>query len=109
MVARVLVVEDEEALCALLEYNLTREGFDVVICQNGEEALDLMKDEKPDLMILDWMLPHVSGIELCRRIRAQSETREIPIIMLTARSEEEDRIFPDLMDDVDAYNTGKRF
>ena len=92
MVARVLVVEDEEALCALLEYNLTREGFDVVICQNGEEALDLMKDEKPDLMILDWMLPHVSGIELCRRIRAQSETREMPIIMLTARSEEEDRI-----------------
>ena len=92
MVARVLVVEDEEALCALLEYNLSREGFEVAICRNGDEVLDALKDEKPDLVILDWMLPHVSGIELCRRIRAQTDTREIPIIMLTARSEEEDRI-----------------
>ena len=92
MVARVLVVEDEEALRALLEYNLSREGFEVSLCGNGDEVLDFLKDEKPDLMILDWMLPHVSGIELCRRIRAQTDTREIPIIMLTARGEEEDRI-----------------
>ena len=92
MAARILVVEDEEALCALLEYNLTREGFDVVLCRDGEEALDLIKDDKPDLLILDWMLPHVSGIEICRQVRARGDTRDVPIIMLTARGEEEDRI-----------------
>ncbi|MEO1291568.1 MAG: phosphate regulon transcriptional regulator PhoB [Pseudomonadota bacterium] len=92
MAARILVVEDEEALCALLDYNLRKEGFEVVIAQNGEDALDLLKDDKPDLILLDWMLPHVSGIEICRQVRARSESRDIPIIMLTARSEEEDRI-----------------
>ncbi|MEO1329167.1 MAG: phosphate regulon transcriptional regulator PhoB [Pseudomonadota bacterium] len=92
MVARILVTEDEEALCALLEYNLTREGFEVSICRNGEEALDAIKEDKPDLLLLDWMLPHVSGIEICRQVRARAESRDVPIIMLTARGEEEDRI-----------------
>ncbi len=92
MVARILVIEDEEALCALLEYNLSREGFEITICRKGDEALALLKDEKPDLVLLDWMLPYVSGIELCRSIRAQTDTRDLPIIMLTARGEEEDRI-----------------
>lgn len=92
MAARILVTEDEEALCALLEYNLGKEGFDVTLCRNGEETLDTLKDEKPDLLLLDWMLPHVSGIEICRQVRARPETRDIPIIMLTARGEEEDRI-----------------
>ena len=92
MAARILVVEDEEALCALLEYNLSREGFDVSICRNGEDALTFLRDDKPDILLLDWMLPHVSGIEICRQVRARAETRDLPIIMLTARSEEDDRI-----------------
>ncbi|MEL6280961.1 MAG: response regulator, partial [Pseudomonadota bacterium] len=92
MAARILVVEDEEALCALLEYNLQREGFDVSLSRNGEEALALLRDEKPDLALLDWMLPHVSGIEVCRQIRSRADTKDLPIIMLTARGEEEDRV-----------------
>ena len=92
MAARILVTEDDEALIALLEYNLSHAGFDVTMCRNGEEALETLKDEKPDLLLLDWMLPHVSGIEICRQVRARSDTRDIPIIMLTARGEEEDRI-----------------
>ncbi len=92
MAARIMVVEDEDALCALLEYNLKKEGFEVSISRNGEEALALLRDDKPDLLLLDWMLPHVSGIEICRQLRARAETRDLPIIMLTARSEEDDRI-----------------
>ncbi len=92
MSARILVTEDEEALCALLEYNLRSDGFAVTICRNGEEALEAIRVEKPDLLLLDWMLPHVSGIEICRQVRARPETRELPIIMLTARGENDDRI-----------------
>jgi len=92
MPAKVLVVEDEEALSALLSYNLEKEGFDVRVAADGEEAMLLVAEEPPDLILLDWMLPRLSGIEVCRRIRAQGETRDIPVIMLTARSEEEDRI-----------------
>lgn len=92
MSVRVLVTEDEEALCALLEYNLSKEGFDVTICQNGEDALDAIKVEKPDLLLLDWMLPHVSGLEIVRQIRARTQTQHMPIIMLTARGEQEDCI-----------------
>lgn len=92
MTVRVLVTEDEEALCALLEYNLSKEGFDVTICRNGEEALESLKVEKPDLLLLDWMLPHVSGIEIVRQVRARAETRHMPIIMLTARGEQDDCI-----------------
>lgn len=89
---KVLIVEDEEALTTLLEYNLTREGFDVEISSDGEEALVSVRDRAPDIVILDWMLPKVSGIEVCRRIRSTPETRNLPIVMLTARSEESDRI-----------------
>ncbi len=89
---KILIVEDEEALATLLEYNLTKEKYEVTIAGDGEEALLRVDEEAPDVIILDWMLPKVSGIEVCRRIRAKPETRNIPIIMLTARSEEADRI-----------------
>ncbi|MCL5778226.1 phosphate regulon transcriptional regulator PhoB [Limibaculum sp. FT325] len=92
MSARILVVEDEEALAALLDYNLGKEGFNVRVAGDGEEALIAMEEEKPDLVLLDWMLPRLSGIEICRRIRARPQTRDIPVIMLTARGEEEDRV-----------------
>ncbi|QHQ35646.1 phosphate regulon transcriptional regulator PhoB [Algicella marina] len=90
--AKVLVVEDEEALSQLLSYNLGKEGFEVALTFDGDEALMAVDEQKPDLVLLDWMLPNVSGVEICRRLRAQSETRDIPVIMLTARGEEEDRI-----------------
>ncbi len=92
MPARVLVVEDEDALSALLEYNLEKEGFEVRLSADGEDALLVIEEDKPDLVLLDWMLPGLSGIEICRRIRAQPDTRDIPVIMLTARSDEDDRI-----------------
>ena len=88
----VLIVEDEEALATLLEYNLNKENFDVSIAADGEEGLLKIKENMPDVVILDWMLPKISGIEICRQIRSMPETRNIPIIMLTARSEEADRI-----------------
>ena len=88
----ILIVEDEEALSTLLEYNLGKEGFDVSCAADGEEALLKIEEAAPDLVILDWMLPKVSGIEVCRRIRSKPETRNLPIIMLTARAEEADRI-----------------
>ena len=89
---RVLVVEDEEALATLLEYNLRRENFDVALAADGEEALMKIEEFQPDIVILDWMLPRVSGIEVCRLLRAKPDTRDIPIIMLTARSEEAERV-----------------
>ncbi len=92
MTARIMVIEDEEALRALLEYNLRKEGFEVSLVADGDEALDAVRDEKPDLVLLDWMLPNVSGIEICRRIRARAEVKDTPVIMLTARGEEDDRI-----------------
>jgi two-component system phosphate regulon response regulator PhoB len=88
----VLVVEDEDALATLLHYNLEKEGYEVGLAPDGEEALTLVKERLPDLVILDWMLPKVSGIEVCRRLRAGPKTRNLPIIMLTARGEESDRI-----------------
>jgi two-component system, OmpR family, phosphate regulon response regulator PhoB len=92
MGAKVLVVEDEEAISHLLAYNLEREGFRVATAPDGEEALIKVEESRPDLVLLDWMLPSVSGIELCRQLRTRNETREIPIIMITARGEEEDRV-----------------
>jgi two-component system phosphate regulon response regulator PhoB len=92
MPARILVVEDEDALSALLEYNLEKEGFEVRLSSEGEDALLIVEEDKPDLVVLDWMLPGLSGIEICRRVRAAPETRDIPVIMLTARSDEDDRI-----------------
>ena len=92
MTPYVLVVEDEDALATLLHYNLDKEGYQVVVAGDGEEALTLASERAPDLVILDWMLPKVSGIEVCRRLRGRNETRNVPIIMLTARGEESDRI-----------------
>jgi two-component system phosphate regulon response regulator PhoB len=88
----ILVVEDEDALSTLLQYNLEKEGYEVVVAADGEEALTLVSEKLPDLVVLDWMLPKVSGIEVCRRLRQRSESRNVPIIMLTARGEESDRI-----------------
>ena len=88
----VLVVEDEEAIATLLDYNLGKEDFDVTIASDGEEALLKVAESQPDIVILDWMLPKISGIEVCRQLRSKAETRNIPVIMLTARSEEADRI-----------------
>ncbi len=92
MTPYVLVVEDEDALATLLQYNLDKEGYDVALAQDGEEALMMVDERMPDLLVLDWMLPKVSGIEVCRRLRSKAETRNIPIILLTARGEETDRI-----------------
>jgi two-component system phosphate regulon response regulator PhoB len=92
MTARVLIVEDEAPLAEMLRYNLEAEGFRVSHAESGEEAEIMVAEERPDLVLLDWMLPQVSGIELCRRLRTRPETRAIPIVMLTARGEEGDRI-----------------
>ena len=92
MAAKVLIVEDEAPLAELLRYNLEAEGFEVSHAGTGEEAELVVSEDRPDLIVLDWMLPSVSGVELCRRIRARPETRAIPILMLTARGEESDRI-----------------
>ncbi len=88
----VLVVEDEAALVTLLHYNLEREGYRVLEARDGEEALLVANEERPDVVVLDWMLPQLSGIEVCRRLRTKQDTRNIPILMLTARGEESDRI-----------------
>ena len=92
MSARILVVEDEEALATLLRYNLEAEGYDVDTVVRGDEADTRLKERIPDVVVLDWMLPGLSGIELCRRLRARPETRQLPIIMLTARGEESERV-----------------
>jgi len=89
---RVLVVEDEQALALLLKYNLEAEGYAVDHVERGDDAELRIAEALPDLVILDWMLPGVSGLEICRRLRARDETRELPIIMLTARGEETERV-----------------
>ncbi|NQZ72334.1 MAG: phosphate regulon transcriptional regulator PhoB [Dinoroseobacter sp.] len=88
----VLVVEDEPAQREVLSYNLSAEGFRVIQAENGEEGLILVDEENPDIIVLDWMLPSVSGIEVCRRLKTRNDTRNTPIIMLSARTEEVDRI-----------------
>ena len=92
MTPYVLVAEDEPAVSELLSYNLKREGYDVGLAEDGDEALVMVQERAPDLMLLDWMLPKTTGIEVCRQLRSKSETRNLPIIMLTARTEESDRI-----------------
>jgi two-component system phosphate regulon response regulator PhoB len=92
MAARVLIVEDEEPLSLLLRYNLEAEGFRVEVSARGDEADIRLREEAPDLLLLDWMLPGLSGIELCRRLRGRRETENLPIIMLTARGEEAERV-----------------
>jgi two-component system phosphate regulon response regulator PhoB len=85
-------MEDEDALATLLQYNLEKEGYDVAVASDGEEGMLQVDERTPDLILLDWMLPKLSGIEVCRRIRGRAETRNLPIIMLTARGEETDRV-----------------
>ncbi|RAK57881.1 phosphate regulon transcriptional regulator PhoB [Phenylobacterium deserti] len=92
MKPNILVVEDEDALATLLQYNLEKEGYDVAVSADGEEAMVMIDERLPDLVVLDWMLPKISGIEVCRRLRQRAETRNVPIIMMTARGEESDRI-----------------
>lgn len=89
---KIAVVEDEEALSVLLRYNLEAEGYQVTTIMRGDEAEIALREDVPDLLILDWMLPGVSGIELCRRLRQRAETERLPIIMLTARGEESERV-----------------
>ncbi len=89
---RVLIVEDEAPLQELLAYNLQSANFDVEQAFDGDQAQDLVAERTPDLILLDWMLPHTSGIELCRQFRRMPETANVPIIMLTARAEESDRL-----------------
>ena len=88
----ILVVEDEDSLATLLQYNLQKEGYEVRLAGDGEEALLMIDERLPDLVVLDWMLPKVSGIEVCRRLRQRNETRNLPIVILTARGEESDRV-----------------
>lgn len=92
MTASILIVEDEEPIQILLTYNLQAEGFRVRATANGEDVAHLVNEERPDLILLDWMLPGISGIEVCRLMRSRPETRDIPVIMLTARGEENERV-----------------
>jgi len=89
---KIMVVEDDEPLCVLLRYNLEAEGYQVEVITRGDEADLRLQEHVPDLLVLDWMVPAVSGIELCRRVRQRPETERLPIIMLTARGEENDRV-----------------
>ena len=88
----VLLVEDESAQREMLAYNLEAEGFDVITADNGEDGLILVDENDPDLIVLDWMMPQLSGIEVCRRLKSNSKTRQIPVIMLSARADEVDRV-----------------
>ena len=92
MKLKVLIVEDENSLLELLKFNFTKDGFKVDTAMDGEMALEKILNKAPDLLVLDWMLPKLSGIELCRRIRKNKEIKNLPIIMLTARGEEDDRL-----------------
>ncbi|CCG06763.1 Two component transcriptional regulator, winged helix family [Pararhodospirillum photometricum DSM 122] len=92
MKPQVMIVEDEASLVTLLRYNLEKEGYRVVEAMDGEEALTMVAEDQPDMMILDWMLPVMSGIEVCRQLRRKPRTRDLPVLMLTARGEEADRI-----------------
>lgn len=92
MPPRILLVEDERAQRELLTYNLEAEGFEVVSAENGEDAMMTIAEVMPDLVILDWMMPRMSGIEVCRQLKARADTRDIPVIMLSARSEEVDAV-----------------
>ncbi len=88
----VMIVEDEAALVTMLRYNLEKEGFRVSEAADGEEALTVVEETSPDLILLDWMLPMMSGIEVCRQLRRKPNTKDVPIVMITARGEEQDKI-----------------
>lgn len=88
----IVIAEDEKSVSELLRYNLEAEGYETAVASDGDEAMLLIDERIPDLMLLDWMLPKISGIEICRRVRTRQETANLPIIMLTAKTEEADRI-----------------
>ena len=88
----IMIIEDEEAIVTMLRYNLEKEGFDVCSCSDGNEAFKEVKINNPSLVLLDWMLPGMSGIEICKQIRYDHSLRNLPVIMLTARGEELDKI-----------------
>lgn len=88
----VLIVEDEAPQAEVLQYNLDKAGYRTLVASTGEEALELIAAEQPDLVVLDWMLPHLSGLEVCRRLRSAQETRGLPIIMVSGRGDQDDRI-----------------
>lgn len=90
--SRILIVEDDPSLVELLRYNLETEGYDVSVARDGEDGLEAIDTQDPDLVVLDWMLPNMSGIEICRQMRQRTATRSTPVIMLTAKGEEADRI-----------------
>jgi two-component system phosphate regulon response regulator PhoB len=92
MTPYILVVDDEVALLTLVRYNLEKDGFEVGEAVDGDEAMMMIGERRPDLLLLDWMLPRLSGIEICRRVRRAADTQNLPIIMLTARGEENDRV-----------------
>ena len=92
MKQKVLVVEDDKDIQEIIEYNFTSEGYEVITCSDGEDALDIIRHETPDLVILDWMLPNLSGSEILRQVRSSKKIRKTPIIMLTARTEEIDKL-----------------
>jgi len=92
MPPKVLIVEDDLSHAEVLRYNLAREGFDVSLVENGDSAMSMIEAQPPDLVVLDWMIPGLSGVEVCRRLRRRPESRSLPVIMVTARSEETDRI-----------------
>ncbi len=92
MKPHLLLAEDEDALATLLAYNLEKEGYRVGRAADGEEALMMVDEDQPDLLVLDWMMPNLSGVEVCRRLRASKSTRALPILMLTARSDEGDKV-----------------
>ena len=91
MSIRILVADDEPNQLELLTFNLTQAGFEVVRAGDGQQALDMVEEHHPDLVIIDWMMPHMSGIDVCRTLRSRSETKRLPIIILSARGEEGDR------------------
>lgn len=92
MDAKVFLVEDEQSIITLVEYNLKKEGFKVSVSSNGEEALNEIKEQEPDLVLLDWMLPDLSGIDICRSLKKDKKFQDLPIIMLTAKGQEEDKV-----------------
>ena len=92
MKQKVLVVEDDKDIQEIIEYNFTSEGYEVITCSDGEDAVDLIRHETPDLVVLDWMLPNLSGSEILRQVRSSKKIRKTPIIMLTARTEEIDKL-----------------
>ena len=92
MTPYVLIVEDETSIATLLEYNLNREGFETALAGDGDMAIVMAEERVPDLILLDWMLPKLSGVEVARRLRRKDATKNVPIIMLSARGEEDDRV-----------------